>query len=120
MEFISIKLLFLIFGSISSLVVGILILIVRDSINSNATKEGVKAKTDLLQKDITSLIEMARANEKQFSKFERKIEGLHARISKVEKDSADFYVSKELHSSTINQFNIKLDTILKFVRHEHI
>lgn len=104
----TIKFYWIIIGALSSLIVGVLSFIIRNSITNNATKENLKAKADLLEKDISHL-------SKQMQEAENKFALLHKRISELRDNSKEIYVSKELFHQTIKQLNDKLDTILKFV-----
>ncbi|MBN2729110.1 MAG: hypothetical protein JXR53_07785 [Bacteroidales bacterium] len=108
MEETMLKLFWIAVGSTGSLAVGILLVIIRNAISKNATKETVDAKTDLLEKDIQHLT-------KELDSCENKFAVLHKRISDLRDSSKEIYVSKELFHQTIKQLNEKLDTILKFV-----
>ena len=109
MEKTAVKILWMMVGLAGSLVVGILSFIIRNAISKNATKENVKAKTDLLEKDIGHINKELTSHENQFNV-------LHKRVSDLRDSTKEIYVSKELFHQTIKQLNEKLDTILKFVR----
>ena len=109
MEETAVKILWMMVGLAGSLVVGILSFIIRNAISKNATKENVKAKTDLLEKDIGHINKELTSHENQFNV-------LHKRVSDLRDSTKEIYVSKELFHQTIKQLNEKLDTILKFVR----
>jgi len=96
-------------GGITTLAVGTLSFVIRNSISKNATKENVKSKTDLLHKDITHL-------SKELISCDTNITVLHKRVSDLRDSSKEIYVSKEVFQNTINQLNDKLDTIIKFVK----
>ena len=109
MEIAAIKMLWIVIGMISSLLVGILSFVIRNGISKNATKENIQAKTDLLEKDIGHIV-------RDIVLCENKFDNIHKRISELRENSKDLYVSKELFHQTIKQLNDKLDTILKFVK----
>ena len=100
MEAFYTKSIWIIMGMISSLIVGVLSFIIRSSISSNATKESVKAKTDLLEKDIAF--------------FDAKLNVIDDKILQF----SEVFVKKEDFIQAIREQNHKLDTILKFVQHE--
>ncbi len=108
MEEMTMKFFWIIIGGLSSLFIGVISFIIRNNISNNATKENLKAKADLLEKDISHL-------SKEMVEAETKFAILHKRISDLRDSSKEIYVSKELFHQTIKQLNEKLDTILKFV-----
>lgn len=109
MEEMTVKFYWLVLAGLSSLIVGVFSFIIRNAISKNATRETVEAKTDLIEKDIEHINKVLASNETKF-------EVLHKRMSELRDSSKEMYVSKELFQATINQFNDKLDTILKFVK----
>ncbi len=108
MEEITVKIYWIVLGGLCSLLVTVVSFLIKNAISKNATKEGVEAKTDLLEKDILHL-------NKEVAAAEQKFTMLHKRISDLRDSSKEIYVSKELFHQTIRQLNDKLDTILKFV-----
>ncbi len=96
-------------GIICSIVAAVVSFLIRNAINKNATQSHVKAKTDLLEKDIEYL-------KKGLDSVETRQQGLSKRITAVHENNKDLYVSKELFQETIKQFQQKLDTILKLVK----
>ncbi|NOQ25187.1 MAG: hypothetical protein GQ564_07465 [Bacteroidales bacterium] len=83
--------------------------LIKKATGTDATKDTVNAKTDLLEKDISHLAKEMESNENEFTV-------LHKRISDLRDSFKEIYVSKELFPQTIKQLNDKLDTILRFVK----
>ncbi len=96
-------------GLICSIVATVVSFLIRNAISKNATKENIKAKTDLLEKDIEYL-------KKGLDSIVEQQNMQAKRITAIHENSKDLYVSKELFQESIRQFQEKLDAILKFVK----
>lgn len=109
MESPAIKLLWITIGSLGSLFVGAILVVFRNVISKNATKENVEAKTNLLEKDINHVNKELITQGIALTKLDKE-------LSELRDDCKESYVSKELFNETLKGFNEKLDMILKFVK----
>lgn len=100
-----IEILWLIIAGTGSFMVGILSFVIRRTIDKNATKDSVTAITNLQQKDIAEL-------QRKVNKCDNEVKVLHSRISDCKGD----FVSKEMFTNAINQFDKKLDLAIKVMQ----
>ena len=109
----SVELFTVITGGVSAIAVGTVSFIVRKSIQNNATKENVLNEAKLLQKDIEH-------HDKEIIACKMNLSLIDSRFTELKDLFKDKYVTKQELKDQMMLIQSQLETILKFVKHEHI